>query len=264
MRTCRGQARSCAGEHTCPPGLRQALLRSRCPRRCRLPEPGSPPRPAPSSARLLDYPPRGGRPAARAGPPIGRRNQPPLRRPRALALPEAAGAGRPPDWSGPSPPSGLVRPVSIPSWQPIGDAILVRLALAGFWPPDLRSGARQELSLEHPLGPWLLSRLEGSGWWPCDLAAGRGRAIWRLSPPPGLVLRCRLPSPRSGPPGPDRSRDLARPDPRPPRRPPPLRPRRGGARVRLDRSSEWNLHRAHAVILRLEIQFDASAGPSPG
>ena len=148
--------------------------------------------------------------------------------------------------------------------QAIGDVIVARLALAGFWQTDLRFGTRQELSLEHPLTPWLLIRLDGTsmvaqrshGWeWSSELALLA--AAW-----PRVALSASvaaLGATRAGP-GADAWRVQ-------------VRARHDVLRrwIFLEvapesvwtRSSEPNLHRANAVIIRLDIQFDASSGPGP-
>lgn len=147
--------------------------------------------------------------------------------------------------------------------QPIGDALVARLALAGFWQTDLGFGTRQELSLEHPLSPWLLLRLAGSsmvaersrGWeWSSELALLA--ATW---PRTALSLSAAaLGTTRAGP---------------------GVEVWRVQARARHDVLRRWiflevapeavwtrgavgNLQRATAVIVRLEVQFDASSLPS--
>jgi hypothetical protein len=148
--------------------------------------------------------------------------------------------------------------------QPLGEAIVARLALAGFWQSDLRFGTRQELSLEHPLKPWLLLRLDGGsmvaqrsrGWeWSSELALLA--AAW---PRAALsVSVAALGASRAGP-GAEAWRVQ-------------IRARHDVFRrwifLELAPESVWTrstqprLHRASAVIIRLEVQFDASSGPSP-
>jgi hypothetical protein len=149
--------------------------------------------------------------------------------------------------------------------QPIGEAIVARLALAGFWQTDLRFGTRQELSLEHPLRPWLLLRVDGQsmvaqrsrGWeWSSELALLA--AAW---PRAALsVSVAALGATRAGP-GAEAWRVQ-------------IRARHDVLRRWIflelapesvwSRSSQPHLHRANALIIRLEVQFDAASGPSPG
>jgi hypothetical protein len=149
--------------------------------------------------------------------------------------------------------------------QPIGEAMVARLALAGFWQTDLGLGARQELSLEHPVSPRLLLRLSGSsmvaqrsrGWeWSSELALLT--AAW---PRTALSLSgAALGATRAGP---------------------GVEVWRVQARARHDVFRRWiflevapesvwtrgargHLRRVSAVIVRLEVQFDASSEPGPG
>lgn len=146
--------------------------------------------------------------------------------------------------------------------QPLGEAMVARLALAGFWQTDLGFGTRHELSLEHPLSPWLLLRLAGGsmvaqrsrGWeWSSELALLA--AAW---PRTALSLSgAALGATRAGP---------------------GVEVWRVQARARHDVFRRWiflevapeiawsrgaagHLQRASAVILRLEVQFDASSAP---
>jgi hypothetical protein len=144
---------------------------------------------------------------------------------------------------------------------PIGEVLVSRLALSGFWQSDLRFGTRQELSLEHPFTPWLLLRLAGSsmvaersrGWeWSSELAllaASWPRAALSVS---GAALGAT----RTGP-----GVEVWRLQ---------LRARHDVYRrwifVEVDPECVWartargSHHRATAVIFRLEVQFEASSG----
>jgi hypothetical protein len=47
--------------------------------------------------------------------------------------------------------------------QPLAEALVARFALSVFWQTNTGWGTRQDLDLEHPLLPWLLLRLANSG-----------------------------------------------------------------------------------------------------
>lgn len=149
--------------------------------------------------------------------------------------------------------------------QPVGELIVVRLALAGFWQTDLRFGTRQELSIEHPFTSWLLLRLAGNamvaershGWeWSSELALLA--ASWPRSALSASVTA--LGASRAGP-GAEAWRLQVRARHDVFRRwiflevnPECVWSRAAGAR----------LHRAAAAIVRLEVQFEASSDPTQG
>jgi hypothetical protein len=149
--------------------------------------------------------------------------------------------------------------------QPIGEALVARVSLAGFWQTDLGFGTRQELSLEHPISPWLLLRLANSsmvaersrGWewsselallaaaWPRTALSLSGAALGATQAGPGVEVW--------------RVEARARRD-----------AYRGWIFVEIAPEAVWTRGaggrrpRATAVILRLELQFDASTGASLG
>jgi hypothetical protein len=165
---------------------------------------------------------------------------------------------------------GLRRP---PGWyartrlrnvQPIGDVLVARLVLAGFWQTGLGFGTRQSLSLDHPLASWLLLRgSSGSmvaersrGWeWSNELAilaaawprtalslsgaalgasqAGPGVEVWRLQ------ARARREVYRKWV-----FLELA-------------------PEIAWTRVTQGHRQRASAVLLRLELQFDAATSLPP-
>lgn len=65
--------------------------------------------------------------------------------------------------------------------QPIGELLVARLALAGFWQTDIGFGTRQDLSLEHPVSPWLLFRVSNR-----SMVAQRSRG-WEWSSEAALL-----------------------------------------------------------------------------
>ena len=149
--------------------------------------------------------------------------------------------------------------------QPIGEAMVARLALAGFWQTDLGFGTRHELSLEHPLSPWLLLRLAGSG-----MVAERSRG-WEWSSELALLAAA----------WPRTALSLSGAALGATRAGPGVEVWRIQARARHDIFRRWiflevdpeivwsrgalgHLQRASAVILRLEVQFEGWSIPIPG
>jgi hypothetical protein len=165
------------------------------------------------------------------------------------------GLGRPPGWYA----RARLRNV-----QPIGDALVARLVLAGFWQTGLGFGTRQSLSHDHPASSWLLLRLSGGsmvaersrGWeWSTELAllaAAWPRTALSLS---GAALGASQVGPG-------------------------VEVWRLQARARRDVYRKWvflelvpeiawtrvaggHRQRASAVLLRLELQFDAATSLPP-
>jgi hypothetical protein len=146
--------------------------------------------------------------------------------------------------------------------QPIGDGLVARLALVGFWQSDIGFGTRQDLSLEHPLSPRLLVRFAGGSMiaqhsrgleWSSEVAVLA--AVW---PRTALLTSAGALGASKAGPG--------------------VEVWRLQARARRDLFRRWlfleiapemvwtrraagDFRRASAVIVRLEIQFEA-AGPS--
>jgi hypothetical protein len=162
-------------------------------------------------------------------------------------------------------PVGWYSRVRLRHLRPLDASLLARDALAVFWQTNTGYGTRQDASLERPLGPWLLARLGGTGiltersrgWeWNLDLSL-----LAALGPRTALSLSGgALGSTRAG---------LV------------VEKWRAGARLRrdvvrrwiyleLEPEAEWTRppgggrRRLRAVVLRLEVQFDASTLETPG
>ncbi len=165
---------------------------------------------------------------------------------------------------------GLRRP---PGWyvrsrlrnvQPIGDAFVARLLLTGFWQTDLGLGSRQGMSFDRPLSRWLLLRLsngsmfaEHSRGWEWSSELGILAAAW---PHTALSLSgAALGASQAGP-----WVEVWRIQ---------ARARRAVFRrwaflelapeIAWTRVAEGHRRRASAVLLRLELQFDASTSAPP-
>lgn len=159
--------------------------------------------------------------------------------------------------------------------QPLGEVLVARLALSGFWQTNTGWGTRQDLDLERPLWPWLLLRLANTatisevtrGWeWTSELSllatVGERGAVGLAGAAMGASRPGQVPGPVPGTLiGPTTAWVVET--------------WRVRARLRRDVYRRWlfvelepeldfvrppggGRNRTRSVVLRLEVQFDAS------